>query len=120
MPETIRFRARKILGVWFCARRKLRENGAGFEDLFRKPAVLGRIDDVWSGAEDGDRAAARFKRGAVGRGVHAASQPRDDGNTGLSQLGGDSFGDLPSIGSRPARTDDRDRCVVGGSSSPRT
>ena len=66
---------RKILSVWFCARWELRQDGPGLQNLFRKPPVLGWIDHIRSGAEDGDRTATRFERGAMRGGIHSARQP---------------------------------------------
>ena len=104
---------RKVLGIRFGAWRKLRNDRAGGKNLLRKPTVFGWIDDIGSGAEDGNRSAARIECRAMCSRIHTARQTRDDGYSCLGELRRDSFRCLPAIGVARRVPTMRDRCVIG-------
>src|SRR5439155_17669814 len=77
---------------------KLAENQAALLDHAEKTAVRPRIDDIDSGAEDGDGRAAGFERGGVRGGIDPARQPGDDHDAGGNDLSGEVFGRVERVG----------------------
>ena len=63
-----------------------RNDGPAFRDLALQVRVLGRVGDVQSTRDGGDRFAGP-KRAGMGSGVHPARHAGDDDEAGLGQLG---------------------------------
>src|SRR5262245_45544608 len=70
--------SRKVVRKRRRARWELRQDGASFFDLTRQPRVLGRVDDVESAPEDGDRAPLCRQGAPVGGRVDSPSEAADD------------------------------------------
>ena len=71
--------AREVLRQRAHAQRKLGQNQALLGDLVRQLAVTGRVHAVYTGANDGNGAAASGQGAFVGGGVYAAGQAANDG-----------------------------------------
>ncbi len=103
----------KVPGLRFRSHRKLRDRGPRQEQRREQILLLRRVTDVDAAAEDGDGPSARVERGAVGRGVDAAGEPRHDGHAGLGERGRERPSGVETRPRRPAGSDDRDRRALG-------
>ncbi len=79
-----------------------------FEDLLGELAIFARIDDIDSGAEDGDGAAAGLDRSLVGDGIDAAGHAADDDESAVGKVLGETLGHAQAVGGGVASADDGD------------
>ena len=114
MPEMIRFRWVKRPGNGIC-RIGISETSAPERgERAGEVLVLGRIDRGKPVGQHGDRSAPRAERTAVGRGVDAPRQARDDREPGPSQRAGQPFRHPLSVRRAAPRPDQGDRQLVLG------
>ncbi len=84
------------------------ERAAEFEKLLGELAIFARVDDVDSGAEDGDGASARHDGSLVGHGIDAAGEAADDDESTVGKVLGKTLGHAEAVRGGMAGADDGD------------
>src|SRR5690606_22287137 len=103
--------AREELAARLRAERHFRDEQAALGDLRMELAILLRIDDIETAADDAYGSA--IERGAVGGRVDAAGKPRDDDIAFLAEIAGDGRGDPGPRRGCVARTHNGDGLLRG-------
>lgn len=93
------------------AERQLAHDRAALDHFLRQPTVLRGIDPVDSTSEHPDRGTARVESAAMGLGVDAAGETRDDRDPRAREIEGELASDPPSRAGRRASPDDRHRRI---------
>ena len=105
---------RKLARPRWRTRRKLRHHCTVPDDLTHQTPVLGRIHDVGTTPQHGDRPSPRRQRAAMRGCIAPPGHPADHRDPACGEIARQLFRHRPAVLRRPPRTDNRNRGHIGG------